>query len=71
VTNSIKFTAKKDGEKKISVAVGASIERPTSYPPNVVFFDTDDLGYRMDATNSSDWGKLQLSVFELTNKWQR
>jgi hypothetical protein len=56
VTNSIKFTAKKSGEKKISVAVGASVERPTSYPPNVVFFDTDDLGYRMDATNTSEWG---------------
>jgi PAS domain-containing protein len=57
VSNSIKFTSKKDGEKKISVAVGASIERPTSYPPNVVFFDTDDLGYRMDATNTSEWGR--------------
>ncbi|KAF2421022.1 hypothetical protein EJ08DRAFT_526176 [Tothia fuscella] len=56
VTNSIKFTAKKEGQKKISVALGASTERPTSYPPNVVFFDTDDSGYRMDGTNTSEWG---------------
>lgn len=26
------------------------------YPPNVVFFDTEDLGFRMDGTNSSEWG---------------
>lgn len=30
VTNAIKFTAKKDGEKKITCMIGASIERPTS-----------------------------------------
>jgi signal transduction histidine kinase len=57
VTNSIKFMAKTENrEKLISVAVGASMERPTSYPPNVVFFDTDELGYRIDGTNTSEWG---------------
>jgi signal transduction histidine kinase len=56
VTNAIKFMAKTKSEKKISVAVGASVDRPTSYPPNVVFFGTDDLGYRMDGTNTSEWG---------------
>ena len=56
VTNAIKFTSKKEGEKKISVAIGASKDRPTSYPPNVVFFDTEDLGFRMDATRTSEWG---------------
>ncbi|KAF1988919.1 hypothetical protein K402DRAFT_419252 [Aulographum hederae CBS 113979] len=56
VTNAIKFTAKKDGEKRISVAVGASRERPTSYPPNVVFFDSENTAFAMDGTNSTDWG---------------
>lgn len=31
VTNAIKFTTRKDGERKITTMVGASIERPTSY----------------------------------------
>lgn len=31
VSNAVKFTAKKDGEKSIAVSVGASSERPTSY----------------------------------------
>lgn len=57
VSNSIKFMAKtKDREKIITVAVGAAVERPTSYPPNVVFFDTDEIGYRIDGTNTSEWG---------------
>jgi len=56
-TNAIKFTSKKDGEKKISVAMGVFIDRPTSYPPNVVFFDdTEDKKFRMDATRTSEWG---------------
>ncbi|KAF2834833.1 hypothetical protein M501DRAFT_999857 [Patellaria atrata CBS 101060] len=56
MTNAIKFTAKTDGDKKIFVAIGASQQRPTSYPPSVVFFDTDDSGYRMDGTLTSEWG---------------
>ncbi|QDS67716.1 hypothetical protein FKW77_005712 [Venturia effusa] len=57
VTNSIKFMAKTTNrEKIITVAVGASVDRPTSYPPNVVFFDTDEIGYRIDGTNTSEWG---------------
>lgn len=38
------------------VSVGASVQRPTSYPPNVVFFTSEDQAHRMDATNTSDWG---------------
>lgn len=72
ITNSIKFTAKADGEKKISVAVGASLERPTSYPPNVVFFTPDDVAVRMDATNNNtlDWGRLYdtLQLYATTNR---
>ncbi|KAI9146837.1 Sensor histidine kinase GacS [Paramyrothecium foliicola] len=56
ITNAIKFTAKKDGKREITVAIGASTERPTSYPPNVVFFDTDDKSYKMDGTNTEEWG---------------
>lgn len=56
VSNAIKFTAKKQGEKSIVVSVGASIDRPTSYPPNVVFFNSDDLAFRMDNTNTPAWG---------------
>jgi nitrogen fixation/metabolism regulation signal transduction histidine kinase len=55
VTNAIKFTARKNGEKNITCMMGASLERPTSYPPNVVFFDSEDSGFRMDGTNSSEW----------------
>jgi signal transduction histidine kinase/CheY-like chemotaxis protein len=56
VTNAIKFTAKKNGKREITVAIGASIERPTSYPPNVVFFGTDEKSYKMDGTNTTEWG---------------
>ena len=56
MTNGIKFTARKDGEKRLTVSVGASMERPTSYPPNVIYFNADDTAYRMDATNTSEWG---------------
>ncbi|KAF2490623.1 hypothetical protein BU16DRAFT_566632 [Lophium mytilinum] len=59
VTNAIKFTAKKHGERKITVAMGASLERPTSYPPNVVFFDSETDAFHMDSTMSSDWGSGQ------------
>jgi signal transduction histidine kinase len=45
ITNAIKFTAKKDGERKISVSMGASSERPTSYPPNVIFFGQNEVKY--------------------------
>jgi signal transduction histidine kinase/CheY-like chemotaxis protein len=56
VSNAIKFTAKKDGEKKVTVSMGASTERPKSYPSDVVFFDPEDHEYRMDATVTSEWG---------------
>ena len=56
ITNAIKFTAKKEGKKEVTVAVGASAERPTSYPPDIIFFDTEDFGYRIEGTNTSDWG---------------
>ncbi|BAE58622.1 unnamed protein product [Aspergillus oryzae RIB40] len=51
VCNAIKFTAKAGDEKKISVFMGASKVRPTSYPPNVVFFSSDESALRLNATN--------------------
>ncbi|KAK2610015.1 hypothetical protein N8I77_003475 [Diaporthe amygdali] len=57
MTNSIKFTARKKGERRITVAVGASVEKPKSYPPNVVFFDNyKDDNSSVDQTQSPEWG---------------
>ncbi|KAE8419525.1 hypothetical protein BDV36DRAFT_282171 [Aspergillus pseudocaelatus] len=57
VCNAIKFTAKAGDEKKISVFMGASKVRPTSYPPNVVFFKSDESALRLNATNRPEWGE--------------
>ena len=57
VTNAIKFTAKKTGTRDISVAMGASTERPSSYPPNVVFFETTENQFHYNSTNSVEWGQ--------------
>lgn len=56
MTNAIKFTTKSERKKKIDIEVAASLERPTSYPPNVVFFKTDELGLKTDATGNPEWG---------------
>ncbi|KAE8381308.1 hypothetical protein BDV26DRAFT_278882 [Aspergillus bertholletiae] len=57
VCNAIKFTAKAGDQKKISVFMGASQVRPTSYPPNVVFFRSDETALRLNATNRPEWGE--------------
>jgi signal transduction histidine kinase len=36
--------------------MGASIERPTSYPPNVIYFSQDQDTFHIDSTMSSEWG---------------
>ncbi|PPJ50060.1 hypothetical protein CBER1_05076 [Cercospora berteroae] len=56
ITNAVKFTSRGQGAKKVICSVGASLERPDSYPPNVVFFQSENLAYRMDSTNSAEWG---------------
>ncbi|SMR62958.1 unnamed protein product [Zymoseptoria tritici ST99CH_3D1] len=56
VTNAIKFTQRSKGEKKLTCSVGASLKRPDSYPPNVVFFESENSAYRIDATNTKEWG---------------
>ncbi|KAF2257780.1 putative histidine kinase HHK12p [Lojkania enalia] len=56
ITNAIKFTSKKNGDRNITVSIGASIKRPTSYPPNVIFFSQDEESFHIDSTMSGDWG---------------
>ncbi|KAK1813209.1 hypothetical protein LTR12_012398 [Friedmanniomyces endolithicus] len=56
VSNTIKFTARGDGEKKLVISVGATKPRPMSFPPNVVFFNPDESAHHVEATNSADWG---------------
>ncbi|KAF2637866.1 hypothetical protein P280DRAFT_552005 [Massarina eburnea CBS 473.64] len=58
ITNAIKFTAKKDGDRNITVSMGASHDRPTSYPPNLIFFSQEDREskFHIDSTMTSDWG---------------
>jgi signal transduction histidine kinase len=60
VSNAIKFTAKSEGTREIRVSMGASPERPPSYPPNVVFFDSDEAVLRLDATTTPEWGDGQV-----------
>ena len=56
VSNAIKFTAKADIKREIRVSIGASTKRPPSYPPNVVFFESDENALRLDATATPEWG---------------
>lgn len=36
--------------------MGASTERPTSYPPNVIYFGQDKETFHIDSTKSADFG---------------
>jgi signal transduction histidine kinase len=56
ISNAIKFTSRKDGNHKITIKISASIERPDSYPPEVVFFSAESDVPRLDATQRSEWG---------------
>jgi signal transduction histidine kinase/ActR/RegA family two-component response regulator len=56
LSNAIKFTAKSETERFIRVSMGAAIDRPTSYPPNIVFFDSGESALDKDATNAPEWG---------------
>lgn len=59
MTNAIKFTAKKVGDRRITVTMGASIERPMSYPSDVVFFEVKDNAFPVDQTQAPEWGDGQ------------
>ncbi|KAJ4302989.1 hypothetical protein N0V90_001880 [Kalmusia sp. IMI 367209] len=56
ITNAIKFTAKKNGDRQISVSMGASLEQPNSYPPNVIFFSREKESFHIDSTMTAEWG---------------
>lgn len=57
ISNAIKFTSLKDGERKIIVKVSASADPPGSYPPDVVFFSNENQTPRLDATQRQEWGR--------------
>ncbi|PYH67209.1 histidine kinase G2 [Aspergillus vadensis CBS 113365] len=59
VSNAIKFTAN-ETERHVWVFMGASIERPLSYPPNVVFFNLNQAERSLDSTTTSEWGNGQV-----------
>ncbi|EMD91903.1 hypothetical protein COCC4DRAFT_174771 [Bipolaris maydis ATCC 48331] len=56
ITNAIKFTSRKKGKRNITVSMGASVKRPTSYPPNVVYFSEQKEAFHLDSTMTSEWG---------------
>ncbi|KAJ4333249.1 hypothetical protein N0V95_009469 [Ascochyta clinopodiicola] len=56
ITNAVKFTSRKKGNRSITVSMGASTERPTSYPPNVIYFGQDKESFHVDSTRSPEWG---------------
>lgn len=56
ITNAIKFTSKKEGQRRISVSMGHSAHRPTSYPPNVIFFSQEKETFHIDSTLTAEWG---------------
>ncbi|OQE13023.1 hypothetical protein PENFLA_c057G08237 [Penicillium flavigenum] len=68
LSNAIKFTAQSEGQRSIRVSVGASIERPTSYPPNIVFFDSGESALRQDGTNNSEWGNGEVAYIMIAVK---
>ncbi|OQD76077.1 hypothetical protein PENDEC_c005G06524 [Penicillium decumbens] len=68
VSNAIKFTARSEGTRKIRVSMGASPDRPTTYPPNVVFFKSDEATLRLDATTAPEWGNGQVAYIMVAVK---
>lgn len=61
LSNAIKFTSESKNERMIRVSVGAARERPSSYPPNVVFFQSGEKALKEDATNASEWGSGEVA----------
>ncbi|KAJ5504415.1 CheY-like superfamily [Penicillium fimorum] len=68
LSNAIKFTAKSESQRSIRVSVGASLERPPSYPPNIVFFDSGVTGLRQDATDNPEWGNGKIAYIMVAVK---
>ncbi|KAJ5778482.1 hypothetical protein N7520_001728 [Penicillium odoratum] len=68
LSNAIKFTARSKNERKIRVSIGASRQRPSSYPPNIVFFNSDEIALGLDRTTSPEWGDGQFAHVMLAVK---
>ncbi|KAJ5375101.1 CheY-like superfamily [Penicillium concentricum] len=68
LSNAIKFTAESESRRSIRVTVGASLERPPSYPPNIVFFDSGVSGLRQDATDNPEWGRGEIAYIMVAVK---
>ncbi|KAJ5283440.1 hypothetical protein N7505_001420 [Penicillium chrysogenum] len=68
VSDAIKFTTKADRKREIRVSMGASMKRPPSYPPNVVFFASDENALHLDATTSPEWREGQVAYVTVAVK---
>ncbi|KAJ5982723.1 hypothetical protein N7451_012823 [Penicillium sp. IBT 35674x] len=68
LSNAIKFTARSKNERKIQVSIGASRERPSSYPPNIVFFRSGEDALGLDCTTLPEWGSGQFAYVMLAVK---
>ncbi|KAK6428669.1 hypothetical protein LTR95_015185 [Oleoguttula sp. CCFEE 5521] len=56
ITNAIKFTVHKEGDKEIVCKISAAQERSTSYPLELVVFLSESHVHRLDATDRQEWG---------------
>jgi signal transduction histidine kinase/CheY-like chemotaxis protein len=68
LSNAIKFTARSKITRKIRVSIGASKHRPSSYPPNVVFFRSGEVALGLDNTASPEWGNGEFAYVMLAVK---
>ncbi|KAJ5963143.1 CheY-like superfamily [Penicillium waksmanii] len=68
LSNAVKFTAESKNKRSIRVSIGAAIERPPSYPPNVVFFESGEEALREDATNTPEWGSGEVAYLMVAIK---
>jgi CheY-like chemotaxis protein len=68
VSNAIKFTADAKDERKIRVSMGASRQRPPSYPPNVVFFKPSETELELDESARPEWGNGQVAFIMVAIK---
>ncbi|KAI1829267.1 hypothetical protein DTO027I6_10018 [Penicillium roqueforti] len=68
LSNAIKFTARSKDSRKIRVSIGASLDRPSSYPPNVVFFRSGESALGLDKTALPEWGDGEFAYVMLAVK---
>ncbi|OQD85075.1 hypothetical protein PENANT_c011G03757 [Penicillium antarcticum] len=68
LSNAIKFTARCENARRIRVSIGASKDRPSSYPPNVVFFTSGKAALGLDTTASPEWGDGEFAYIMLAVK---